>query len=298
MDNRLITTDRETASTAAPPQPGRLRRIVTPGRIAALLIVAFWAVMMGQLYRREVRHAKVAPLAPAYDRILPPGVDRIERTMGIYMLQQRFGSARTVIERLQDSVRIDNEIRIDGSRIPKYVRPFDADVEISFLAELTPLTGLRTIQVKAPAFAVSVVGRVVDNQIILRGHIGDQPIEQVLPFAQQSLFSDLLSPLQGLPALGRSDVGRRWTLTLMNPVTGRPESVAVTVRERMQVVVGGKPTDVYVLEFKTRGSLWNTWVAADGEVLQQGTPFGLVLKREDIPFLGKTESLEHGQLPD
>lgn len=416
----------------APPLPAR-GHIGVPALLVCVVITVFWATMMGLLVQRHVRQYQKTGLTLDYDRLLPPNVNRIERRMGIYFHKKRFGFARTLIEKTPDEVELKNILSINFGQIPRPFRFFPRNVVVHFDATFSPLTGLRSIAVRSKETGVNLFGQVVGDTLMLSGQIGTQRVNEKLPFAQQSVMSDMLSPLQGLPELRRSDVGREWVVTLINPITGQPQPVKIRVdqmtRQRVRVSkpdrcvieftsdegsctvptsdygrllalsnvpnftqreIGeqwrldeedprtgqvrrrkvevirlvrysdgptmrnafilefqdtnpphriwltddGRPLplhnvfeinrdekgrvwsmvvddpqaqkkvamkvrikdviaqpshveelNVFVLQFTASNSIWNTWVSKDGEVLQQGTPFGVVLKREDIIFL-------------
>jgi hypothetical protein len=269
--------------------PAKARRVPAYHYFAAA-VVAFWLIMMGLLYDRHTSRPRAVPLAASYDRLLPPDVQKVQRTMGIYLLERRFGTAHTVIRRMQDEILVSNVIEIQAERIPKFVRPIERNVVISFDLVFSPLTGLRQVKARVPEFEVNLIGLVQGDELVLTGRIGTERVREVLPFAQNRLLSDFFSPLEGLPRLGPSDVGRKWEVTLMNPFTGRSEHVLIEIKRLVREKIGGRDVPIYILEFNSQNSLWNTWVTEEGEVLQQGTPFGLVLKREDVPFLSREEA--------
>jgi hypothetical protein len=49
------------------------------------------------------------------------------------------------------------------------------------------------------------------------------------------------------------------------------------------VALEGEPARAFLIRVKTPGSRWETWVTADGEVLLQGTPVGVTLRRSGVP---------------
>jgi len=259
---------------------GRLR-----ASAVTVCVVTFWAVMMGILLKDHYTKRAIAPLKPTFDKLLPENATQIERKMGIYLVGKRLGSAETKISRKEDEIHMQNVITVNVGRIPSSIRPFDKDVVIYFDAHFKPISGLNVITISVEALEISLMGRVKDDQMVIAGRIGKKRIAETIPFSQGSLVSDFFSPLHGVPRLTRSDIGRKWTLTLLNPLTARPHPVRIEVKNMLKQKIGGKETSVFVLEFSSSKGKWNSWVTGEGEVLQQGTPFMLVLKREDIPFL-------------
>ncbi len=117
----------------------------------------------------------------------------------------------------------------------------------------------------------------------MRGFVAGERVHTELPFTPGVFLGEVFSPFTSLPDLGRSDVGRTWSVDMVNPLAAGVQHVTVHLAARREVELDGKRTPVYRLDFVTSGSHWQSWVTEDGSVLVQGTPFGLTIRREDLP---------------
>ena len=97
------------------------------------------------------------------------------------------------------------------------------------------------------------------------------------------MISEAFSPLTAVPSLDEQQVGGNWSVALLNPVTGDFQDVAVRVARSQNLRIDGESVKAFRLDFQAPVGEWVCWVTGDGQVLVQGTPFGLTLRREDLP---------------
>ena len=116
---------------------------------------------------------------------------------------------------------------------------------------------------------------------LLFQHAGEDDLKTNIPYEEGRLLSEVLSPLTALPPLDEDLVGRDWTVDMINPIAGTVEQVTVTVVGFKEATLAEGPARVFRLLFATRSTRWVCWVSEEGEVLIQGTPFGLSLQREE-----------------
>ena len=97
------------------------------------------------------------------------------------------------------------------------------------------------------------------------------------------MLGEAFSPLTSMPELSKSDVGRTWSVEMVNPLAGGMQTVTVRMAAMREVELPGGKTRVFRLDFSTGSNRWASWVQQDGAVLIQGTPFGLTIRRDDLP---------------
>ncbi len=250
----------------------------------ALGVAAFFAVMWGLLLRAHLTVGPSAPLQPFYDNLLGPGETERTSTWGVYFGDRRIGKAQTRVWRDESgmiSVRTTTEIQLTAAI--RFVLGLTGTLDVEFVARISPLRGLESFDVESKLLNVQVMGTVAGGNMLITGRFGENDLRTNVPYDQDRLLSEVLSPLTALPQLSEDLVGRDWTLDMVNPVVGTVEQVTVTVVGFKDVELAEGLTRVFRLLFATRSTRWVCWVTEEGQVLMQGTPFGLTLQREDIP---------------
>jgi len=270
----------ESASPAQTEGRGPLRLLRD---IVVLGTACFFALMWGLVLREHVRLSPAQHVRPDYASLLPEDRPFRETTMGIYMGNKRIGQTRTVIRRNElGELQIRSRTYFPLGALPRFVRPGADGVDVEFVAELSPLQGLRMMRLFSSALGMNLVGTVAENRLHVRGTVGAQRFETEVPYDVDVFFGQALSPLAGLADLRRAKVGDVWTFQMVNPLLGSVEEVRATVESRREVELNGEPTVLYRLLFCAQNQVWHAWVTEGGEVLVQGTPFGVVLRRDDL----------------
>jgi hypothetical protein len=247
-------------------------------------IASFFAVMWGLLLRAHVPTPVAAPVRPDYDNLLKLDEEERFTRWGIYLGPKRVGRADMTVARLQDgtvSVRAVSELKLDTAS--RLLFGLSGKLDVLFGATVSPLRGLLAFNMKSKLLKSDLQGSVRGGEILLTGHVGDQRVRTSLPYDEDKLLGEAFSPLTSLPELKKSQVGQRWTMSMLNPITGALEDVTATVRSYKDIDLAGDDVRVFELSFSARTNHWSSWVTEDGEILVQGTPFGLTLRREDLP---------------
>ncbi len=157
------------------------------------------------------------------------------------------------------------------------------NLDVTFKAAICPLTGLHDFQVNSEGINTRLLGVVDEDTIKVRGYVAGEHVSTDLPYTPGVFLGEVFSPFTSLPELSKSDVGRTWSVDMVNPLASGVQHVTVNLTARREVKLDGKRTPVYRLEFTTGSNRWESWVTEDGGVLVQGTPFGLTIRREDLP---------------
>ncbi len=121
-------------------------------------------------------------------------------------------------------------------------------------------------------------------EIVSRGKL--EVLNQNLSFEYEprSVVHDVLGPMDRLPGL---HVGQRWESKVINPFSGKVDSVRVEVVRRGLIHWDGNPVTTFEVVHRTSPFSMKTWVRTDGVILRQEIPFPfvrLVLERR-----GETE---------
>jgi hypothetical protein len=245
-------------------------------------IAAFFAVMWGAMLRERLVLAPSQPVRPNYEKLLDRGEKTRTAVLGIYRGDTRLGRTRTTITREQGAIQLHSNTRFELGDLIQYMAPNVQDLEVSFSATITPVVGLRFMQVECPQLDVSLRGFVQEDELRVRGSVGGEQVNRRIPYAKQPFLGDAFSPMSGLPELDDASPGDVWTMHVVNPIIGGVQQVRVRLARSRTVRVGGETLRVHELEFEGGGRSWGSCVTGDGRVLVQGTPFGLTLRRENV----------------
>jgi hypothetical protein len=254
------------------------------GTGVVLAVSCFCAVMWALLIRANLSRPALPNSPPDYGALLAPGeTERVEQ-WGIYLGPQRVGGSTMRIAREGDgAISIATEVRADLGQAARYMVGSAGPFKVELHAEVSPLRGLRSWEVNSEALDARVLGVVRGDRMLIRGRLRGRTVKTDLPYEPGRLISEAFSPLTAMPPLDERQVGRSWSMAVLNPVTGDIQDVTVHVVRSLEVRIGGEPVRVFQLDFEVPNGKWPSWVTGQGRVLMQGTPFGLTLRREDLP---------------
>jgi len=260
--------------------------------MAVLGVACFFAVMWGSLLRERIAVSTAPTVMPKYDQLLAEDEDERVSTMGIYRGSQRIGDTTTRIERNKDTGSFDvtSKTRVELKGLASFMFRTGGDLELDFRAEISPLSGLRSFQVTCPRLDVALggvvrekTGAVREKTLIVIGIFGGDRVRMDIPYTSDPFVGEVFTPTSGLPDLQRARIGDSWSLNLVNPMVGSVQNIRVSVKERVRVGSGRDAVTLVKLAFNSGSRAWHAWVTEKGEVLVQGTPLGLTLRREDLP---------------
>jgi hypothetical protein len=92
-------------------------------------------------------------------------------------------------------------------------------------------------------------------------------------YEPRSVVHDVLGPMDRLPGL---HVGQRWESKVINPFSGKVDSVRVEVVRRGLIHWDGNPVTTFEVVHRTSPFSMKTWVRTDGVILRQEIPFPFV----------------------
>lgn len=253
-------------------------------RLLVAGITAFFLVMWGFHIRSNMSSLQVQTTKMDYSRLLPEGQDSVTRTYDLYLLGNKLGTTDTTVKRATDgSIDAKNLTRLDTGAGLQQVLGISGELKIEFTAHVKPLSGVTYFTLFSDELEVYLNGRRSEDGFTLLGRIRGSRVDTELPFRQQQFIGGLFSPMGGLPELDEGSVGDTWDFPMINPVSGQVQRVSVEVEGRTTVPVDSEDWQIFRLRLSTGGSNWHSWVRQDGELLIQGTPFGLTLRQRDLP---------------
>ncbi len=250
----------------------------------ALAIAAFFAVMWGSLL---LKHAVVEPSVGSpysWGDLLEPEETGRSHRWDILFGDRTVGTSNLTVRREEGgllAVRNETQIAVDPAL--RYVLGLAGTVDLTFTAQASPLTGLRMVQLVSAALDTNLLGRPDEGSIKLTGHVGKQRVDTEVLYDMDAFIGDLLSPVAPLRTVSDKDLGRSVTLDVINPLAGRMEKVTMTVAQSAKLQIGAGEATCYRLAFAAGSARWDSWVTSEGEMVVQGTPFGLTMRRHDVP---------------
>ena len=251
--------------------------------IAVIGSACFFAVMWGLVLQEQVHAPPAVQIQPNYETLLEPEEGSRETTMGIYLGKKRLGFTRTVVERTSaGGFTIHSRTEVQLADLSRLISMEAGTFTVDFFADISPLSGLENMRVFCGDLGVRLLGTVENGVLSVTGTVGKQKVAMDFPYAQSPFFGEALSPMAGLPDLNRASVGDAWTLHLANPILASVEQVRVKVESIVEKDYRGEKTRFYRLVFHIKSKAWYSWVTADGDVMIQGTPFGVTLRRDDV----------------
>jgi hypothetical protein len=109
--------------------------------------------------------------------------------------------------------------------------------------------------------------------IVTKGPVPELDQNLSLDYEPRSVVSDILGPMDRLPGL---HVGQKWESKMINPLSGRVESVRVEVVRRGLINWDGDAVTTFEVVHRTSPFSMKTWVRTDGVILRQEIPFPFV----------------------
>jgi len=273
------------APATQPPAPAPARARVRRARlIPALAVTAFCAVMWGLLIRVNLRRPSPADPGAAYANLLAPGQDERTAEWGLFLGPQRVGGSTMRVQRNSDgTLALRTVVRVDPGAAGRLAAGLTGTLQVEFRSIISPLRGLLSWQIESEALSTSLLGAVRDGRMMIRGNLQGVPVRSEIPFDPHGLLSEAFSPLTAVPAsLSGQKVGQSWSAAMVNPLTGTLQDVTLRIAAVRRVPFGEQTALAYELAFTGPAGRWTSWVTESGQVLIQGTPFGLTLRREDL----------------
>ena len=125
---------------------------------------------------------------------------------------------------------------------------------------------------------IEIEGSRVGQEMSLTLRQGKAQWSTTIPLAEKALS---LASVHRLVASGKLEAGRPFQATVIDPLSLKPQPVEVRLLGRRLYVESGRPVLANEIELEFQGLTVTSWIAEDGTVLREESPWGWTLRRED-----------------
>lgn len=243
-----------------------------PGNIISVAIVIWWLGMCGALLWREY----FLPLAPVGPRgAAAKEVEEREEWMGIYAQGQKIGHARTRLSRAEGGWVLEERVllRLSLLGIPREVRS-TATVETAQGFSLRRFL----VRVESGPTRFEAEGRAVDSELSVEIRSAGRIREVRIPAKEASWMPQTLRFM--LSVQGQLQVGQRFRLPVIDPLTLSIEPMEIIVEARDRILWGERELDTLRLGYSWAGLRSRAWVSLEGDVLREEGFGGLSMVKE------------------
>jgi hypothetical protein len=262
-----------------------------------LAIASLFAYTWGVVLREQLRARE--PASPVRDAgaLLEPGQQERSVAMGIYAGTLRIGSSFTKIERDgEGNLIIGSRTQVELRQVAGVLAQGPGELDVSFTAHVSPLSGLRSFHAESTALGMRLVGAVQNGVLQVRGVAGKERIDTSVPYREGAMLSSPLSPFGGFAAPSTDRLGQTWGMQVVNPFTGSLESVTVTMTDYRDFDVEGRERRYFRLAFRSQDLRWHVWLDEEGrpvvQELPMPVPLGIALVHEEAPAAVTNRLLE------
>ncbi|OJW14394.1 MAG: hypothetical protein BGO49_28725 [Planctomycetales bacterium 71-10] len=264
-----------------------------PPRLVSLAILVYWSVAAFFLLTWEVLPEMTLGYPPDLRAIASAaGTNPGPVTWSIDVIDDRgkpdvrrtVGSATTESRRTEEGAyEMTSHVDVDASellrRTPLAGAP-GVHLTIDGRYDVSPRGDLRSFDMEVKGAGLgdklfSVEGRVADGvlEVSSRGIASLLNRRMKFPYEPKGVVYDSLRPLDRLPGL---QVGQRWDVQVVNPLSGTVETARVVVEKRTLIDWNGEAVSAFEV-VQTAGPIRaRTWVALDGVILRQQVPMPVV----------------------
>jgi hypothetical protein len=190
--------------------------------------------------------------------------------MGIYLFSKKLGYTRTTITRREDNYyQIANVTRIDQMPVGRKV-PIKPDVEVSGYTLIDQDYRLHSFDFsmnsKIMGLKQRIQGEVIGNEIEVLFSDGRKNTVTRRPFDQNVMVSHGFSPFSAMPHLR---VGKEWSVSMINPLTLKVESVRAKVELETTIEWQGEEHKVFEVALDYQKFRPKAWITPDGVILKE-----------------------------
>lgn len=264
-----------------------------PPRLVSLAILIYWSVAAFFLLRWEVLPEMTLGYPPDLRSIATAaGQDARPVTWSIDVIddarkpevRRTVGHVVTASQRLPDGwFELTSRVDFDAGEVLKrtpLMGTASVRLNIDGQYRVDPRGDLRWFVMKvhgadAGDDLVKVEGKLRDGvmEVTARGIAPILDRDLSFPYESRSVVYDALRPLDRLPGL---QVGQRWDMQVVNPLSGRTEKVRAEVERRMILDWNGEAVSAFEVVHHSKLMTAKTWVRLDGVILRQQVPLPVV----------------------
>ncbi len=252
------------------------------GRYTAILVItAFFAVMWGLLLQNNVDWSSSPEGHPNYGAIM--GQEQQDRKIvwSIYYATSRVGRSITTIQRRKDDIQIVSRTNLNLGKGVQLLARVPDHLNVMLRADVSTVSGIRSIKIVCDQLDIRLHGVRQGDTLKVRGHVGEQMVENTIQVDQKVFVGQMLAPMSRLSPLSFLQSGQAWTVEIFNPLLGGFQEVNVVYKGKTEHFLQGRAMMAHRVVFRTDKRSWESYLNEEGEILQQGTPYGLKLIRED-----------------
>ncbi len=236
-------------------------------RAIGVLIVGFWLTMMTLLVQRDVVPLLTAGRPPSYKTLLQHRLRSERYRMGVWWGGRRIGSSATAIHPSGDgSYTLDNDTDL--------ATPFPGleHVSLSSHTRIGRAYNLLdfTTKIETGDLSGKIDALVVGDRLRIVFGVGSNRVVHEVPYDAGGTFSNGLSPFVQMPDL---TVGKEWTITSVNPLTGQAESGLARVMEMEKLAWEGEEVETFRVVLTKGTQEAASWIDREGRILKEEVPF-------------------------
>lgn len=269
-----------------------------PTRATCLAIVLYWLVAAGGLLSREVLPDLLSGSPPDMrsislaEEVQPPKPVKWriqveeEAKPGKAAALRQVGEVTTLWSRTEDGgFRLDTDTQVESESLLKST-PFPATENVRLMIPshflIDPGGNLVSFQAKVSAYPdpkpwVTLDGEVNKAKKTIdlktKSIVPMLAIRKSLPYEPRGMIQSSIGPIDRLPGLR---IGQRWKSKVVDPLSGRIESMQVEVARNRVIQWGANPVTVLEVVQSMSSVTARTWVRPDGLVIRQEMPLPFV----------------------
>ncbi len=257
-------------------------------------VALFWVASVGSLLAREVWHPWLNSQGPP-TVLKPPvlGPEGRESWMGIYAEKTKIG----YLHQKEGADPSGGSVMWQEGRVvlsmlgERRDLSFNSDIRTDAQGQIDRFS---TVLQFAPT-RILVEGTRTGKTLTLKIQQGQASWTSNVPLTQPAI---LPSHIPGLIASGQLKPGQSLQITLIDPFTFQPGQVEILFNGRRSFVFGGKRNLANQIELRYQGLVTTSWIADDGTVLMEESPWGWMLRREDQAKAVHIDLAEWSHPPD
>jgi hypothetical protein len=236
-----------------------------------IVIVVFWAVMMGLLFKKHVFVSVPVSLEKQY---LDEYIESREEWAGIYMMDKKIGYSHSEIKRIEDGYQITEDIFMDMTimEVPQRIETRTNSVTGRDLS-----LSVFSFRLRSGIISFIVYGNVEGKTLKLSIYSGGKEQKKSLELQDVPVLSNSLKYYmlkQGL------FLGSKFTRTFFDPLTLSNRTILVEVEGEDEILIHGEKHKCYKIRESFKGITLYSWVDEKGDTLKEESPMGLVLVKE------------------
>jgi hypothetical protein len=239
--------------------------------IIGMIIIVFWAVMVGLLFKRNSFDASEITLTRGY---LTENIEEKEEWAGIYFKDDKVGYSHATLNRSEKGYHITEETVLDMSimGVPQKVNTvLKAETGSDFSLSIFNLI------VQSGMITFKAYGEIEDNTLHVTIDSGGELQHKSIKLSEPPSLANSLKYYLLQSGLAP---GKKFTRKFFDPLTLTNRPIAVEVEGKEEISLKGKKYTCFRIKESFKGITVYAWINDQGETLKEESPMGLVLIKE------------------